>query len=208
MSFDLVEVIGAAVFAATGVLAVNRKDLDLFGALVLGVVTAIGGGTLRDAILDAPVFWLSHYHVLWVAAGASVVTFFLARHLRRTFVILLYLDAVGVALFSVAAVDKSLGLNFDGTVAVAMGVLTAIGGGLLRDVLAGRPTLLMSREIYATPMLLGCLLYVLLRHQWPDFSGSGAIVVPLMIAFRAAVIHWRLTMPDWLTTAHEEELPQ
>jgi uncharacterized membrane protein YeiH len=197
------EMLGTAVFAITGVLAVSRKGLDVFGGLVLGTVTALGGGTLRDVIIRAPVFWLEDVNYVWIAVVAALAAFFLGQILRRTYLLLLYLDGLGAALFGVVAVDKVLSLHFSATIAVIMGVLTSIGGGLTRDVLAGRTTLLMSREIYATPILLGCTLYVLLRHLTANSAFGELLAVTLIAVLRAIAIHQHLEMPDWLTSRDE-----
>jgi uncharacterized membrane protein YeiH len=192
------QMVGTAVFAITGVLALSQKELDAFGGLVLGVVASLGGGTIRDLILGVPIFWVQDPNYAWVAVVASIVAFFVDRLFRRTYLLLLYLDGLGAALFAVAAASKVLALGLGTLVAVIMGVLTAIGGGLVRDVLAGRRTLLMSREIYATPILLGCILYVALRQVRPDFALSGILAVTLMFGLRAAAIRWNLQMPGWL----------
>lgn len=200
MPLYALEMLGIAVFAITGVLAVNRKGLDVFGALVFGAVTALGGGTIRDVIVRAPVFWIEDVNYVWIALAAALAAFFLGRLWRRTYLILLYLDGLGAALFGVVAVDKVLGLHFTAPVAVIMGVLTSIGGGLTRDVLAGRTTLLMSREIYATPILLGCTLYVLLRHFASGVAFDELLAVTFIAALRAVAIHRHLEMPNWLTS--------
>ena len=202
--YDL-QMLGTAVFAITGVLAVNRQGLDVFGALVLGVVTALGGGTLRDMILGAPVFWLEDFNYVWAAAAAALAAFFLGRLFRRTYLALLYLDGIGAAFFAVVAVDKVLDLHFSAAIAVIMGVMTSIGGGLARDVLAGRTTLLMSRDIYATPILLGCTLYVLLRPLTPDGVWSRVLALTCIAGVRAIAIHWHLTMPGWLTSRDDAQ---
>jgi uncharacterized membrane protein YeiH len=193
------EMLGTAVFAATGVLVVTRRGLDVFGALVLGLVTALGGGTVRDVTIRVPVFWFADLNYVWVALGGALSVFWIGPRLRSTFLTLLYLDAVGAALFAVSATNKVLMLGLPGPVAVTMGVLTGIGGGLLRDVLAGRPTLLMSREIYATPILLGCTAFALLRHAGLDVSRAAPIGFALIFAVRALAIHRHLEMPGWLT---------
>lgn len=204
MSLYELQMIGTAVFAITGVLAVSQKELDAFGGLVLGVVTSLGGGTIRDLIIGAPVFWVQDNNYVWAAVIASIAAFFVGRIFRGAFGLLLYLDGLGAALFAVAAANKVLGMQLGTPVAVIMGVLTAIGGGLVRDVLAGRKTLLMTREIYATPILVGCTVYVLLRHYQPDFALSGVISVVLMFGIRAAAIRWNLQMPGWLTSGGDE----
>src|SRR3954471_13331539 len=104
--------LGTAAFAPTGVLAVNRRGLDAFGAVVLGVVTSLGGGTIRDLVIDAPVFWLHDVNYVWTAIGAAAVAFFASRTMRGGYTLLLYLDALGASLFAVQATEKVLGLQY------------------------------------------------------------------------------------------------
>ena len=199
MRFYHFEMLGTAVFAITGVLAVTRRGLDVFGALVLGIVTALGGGTVRDLIIGAPPFWINDFNYVWAAAAGALAAFSIGSLFQETYRGLLYLDALGAALFAVTAADKVLLLNLSPPVAVTMGVLTGIGGGLIRDVLAGRPTLLMSREIYATPILLGCVAFTLLRSASPPIPYAGAIGFTIIFGVRALAIYRHLEMPVWLT---------
>jgi uncharacterized membrane protein YeiH len=205
MSPYSLQMIGTAVFAITGVLALAGRQLDVFGGLVLGVVAALGGGTMRDLIIRAPVFWVEDPNFVWVAVAASILAFFVGRLFRRTYQLLLYLDGLGAAMFAVAAANKVLGMQMSPVVAVIMGVMTAIGGGLARDVLAGRRTLLMSREIYATPILIGCGLYVLSLRFVSDATYAGLAAMAMMFGFRAAVIRWNLVIPGWLIRGGGEE---
>lgn len=188
--------LGTAVFAVTGVMVVSRRGLDIFGALVLGVVTALGGGTVRDVIIRAPIFWIEDFNYVWAALAGALVAFFVGQWVATASRALLYLDGLGAALFAVAAANKVLLLHMPGPVAVVMGVLTGIGGGLIRDVLAGRSTLLMSREIYATPILFGCTVFVAVREIIP---GAGTIAVAIIFGLRALAIYRHLEMPAWLT---------
>lgn len=199
-----VQMLGNAVFAVTGVLAVNRRGLDVFGGVALGTVTAVGGGTIRDLVVGVPVFWLADPNYLLVAIVASMATFFAARHVASGLQLLLYLDAAGVALVGVQATEKVLALGHGAAIGVSMGVLTGIGGGLVRDVLASRPTLLTSREIYATPILIGCVLYAGLRHTSLDPAVSVGAAIAVIFAIRAAAIRWHVKMPAWLTSHHPD----
>ena len=205
MRFYYFEMVGTAVFAITGVLAVTRRGLDVFGALVLGIVTALGGGTVRDLIIGATPFWIHDFNYVWAAGAGALAAFSIGSLFRNTFRGLLYLDAVGAALFAVTAADKVLSMHLSAPVAVTMGVLTGIGGGLIRDVLAGRPTLLMSREIYATPILLGCIAFVLLRIATPSFPYAAAIGFTIIFGVRALAIYRHLEMPAWLTQRDPEQ---
>lgn len=192
--------VGIAVFAITGVLAAAHRNLDVFSVLVIGVVTAVGGGTLRDVVLGAPVFWLNDFTSIWTAVAASIATFLLEGRLRNTYTVLLYLDGLACALFAVLAIHKTLGLGFGTPVAVIMGIVTGIGGGLVRDMLIGQPSLLLRREFYSTPILVGGLLFAALYEWLPQVRAfTGVLSATAIFAFRAAAIRYHLGYPDWLT---------
>ena len=200
---------GTVAFAVTAVLAVAPKGIDIFGVLVLGVITAIGGGTLRDVIIDAPVFWGTDLMYIWVAVAASLAAFSATSLFasKEVYSVMLYLDALGVALFGIQATAKVWDLGFGLPLApVLLGVVTAIGGGLIRDVLAGRQNLLMKRELYAIPVLLGCAAFALVLQYLPQQRLLGEAVCGVGIfVFRAAAIHWNLSVPNWLATKTKEQ---
>jgi uncharacterized membrane protein YeiH len=163
---EAAEVAGTVVFAVSGVIAVADRPLDWFGAVVVGVVTALGGGTIRGLILGVtPVFWIEDQTFLLAAVVAAVAAIPLVRLLERgsarrfeeSFELA---DAAGLALFSIVGADVALDLGYDGTVAVLAGLITGVGGGVIRDVLAGRTPLVMSGEIYATAALAGVAVFV------------------------------------------------
>jgi uncharacterized membrane protein YeiH len=191
--------VGIAVFAMSGVLSATRQRLDIFSIVIVGLVTAIGGGTLRDMILDVPVFWLVDLTAFWVAIAASFTTFIGIRFiLRLPLRLLSYLDAMGVALFSVQAIDKTLSFGYPAAVAVVMGLITSIAGGIIRDVVTHRPTLLLSRELYATPIVLGGILYTVLIRLMPS-PLSRLIAMGIIFGLRAMAIRWRICLPLKLT---------
>jgi uncharacterized membrane protein YeiH len=195
---------GITAFAVTAVLALATRGIDLFSAAVLGIITAVGGGTMRDMILDVPVFWATDLNYIWIALGASLIAFWSEPLLTRKEIhnLLLYVDGFGAALFAILTVNKVWDLGFGLPLApVLLGIVTAIGGGLIRDVLAGRPTLLMTTDLYATPVLFGCTLYVGLLYLVPEQRLISAIVCVLFIfGIRAAAIYWHLSVPAWLIT--------
>jgi uncharacterized membrane protein YeiH len=199
----LIGMAGTVAFAVTAVLALAPKRIDLFSAAVLGIITAIGGGTVRDLILDVPVFWAGDLNYIWVALASSVAAFGAHSLFTRKeiYSLMLYVDGLAVALFAIQAVDKVWNLGFGLPLApIILGIVTAIGGGLIRDVLAGSPTLLMSRELYATPVMLGCTLYVLLLYLLPDHRFISSVGCFMFIfGIRASAIHWQLHVPEWLT---------
>lgn len=196
---------GVIVFALTGVILACRSRMDPFGMLVLAAVTAIGGGTLRDLVLGVrPVFWVEDPTYLWVilaTVALSILGFRYIHRLTRTF--LPVTDAFGLALFTVLGAHKALTLEAPGIVAVLMGLMTGVAGGMIRDVLARRVPMVLRQEIYATAAILGGSAYVLLNGlgvaQWLGVS----LAIALTLGLRLAAIYWRLSLPTfaWVVTA-------
>lgn len=196
----LISLAATVAFAVTAVLAIRSdRDIDIIGAIILGLITAIGGGTVRDIMLNVPVFWSQDLTYVWVATIASIAALYGRKFFshRYLFALMLYLDGLGVAMFGIQATGKAWALGFGLPAApIIMGVTTAIGGGLMRDVLAGRTTLLMRHEIYATPVLLGSILFAFVLAYFPDYTMPGGLACIMgSFALRAAAIHWDLSMP-------------
>lgn len=153
---ELLDYTGVAVFAATGALSASRKQLDIIGFLFLAAATGIGGGTFRDVILGAtPVFWVVNPTYLIVCVVVALTVFVLAHRIESRYRLLLWLDAMGVSAYCVMGAAKGLAATGSPTVAITTGVLTASFGGILRDLLAGEPSVLLRPEIYITAALIG-----------------------------------------------------
>lgn len=190
--------IGTIAFAFSGVLAAGHKQMDLFGAVVLACVTAIGGGTIRDIILDVPIFWLQHSTDLWLAASTGIVSFFLIRYLRVPMRLLMAADTMGLAAFVVIGTQKALELGHSAPIATVMGVVTCTFGGLIRDLLCGVIPLLLRREIYATAALGGAITLVVMNtHIPPGWPGQTAVALAALVTLgiRSAALRWNLSMP-------------
>lgn len=197
---DLLIVLATAVFAVTGVLAAARQNMDVLTFMIIGVVTAVGGGTLRDIMLGWPVFWLHDPTFLYVATGAAISTFFFEQRFRATYNALLYLDAIGTALYTVLAAERVVRSGFPPAVAVVMGVITGIGGGLIRDLITGQPTILSRRELYMTPILIGLAVYGIgLQFGLLDAATLSITAMLVIAAVRMGAIRWGWAFPDWLT---------
>ncbi len=161
MDFDatvlIVEVIGLIAFAFSGALAGVRKDLDIIGCVVLGMATGVGGGTIRDVILDVPVFWVRDYmcYSLNICIVSSVVMYLAAKYLEQEEHIINWFDALGLALFSIQGYMKTYAVTSNAEIAIIMGIITGCGGGLIRDVCLNRQPFIFRGEIYASASLLG-----------------------------------------------------
>ncbi len=189
---------GIAVAALTGVLAARGRRVDLFGVVVLAMVTALGGGTLRDLLMgDTPVLWVRRPEFLLNAVGVAVAGFFFARHRHPPRTALQVADAFALALFSIIGAKKALALDFSPSVAVAMGVITGVAGGILRDVLVGEIPLVFRPQIhlYATAALAGVALHVALRPHVSSESGLTILSTGAILVLRLAAIRWQLSLP-------------
>lgn len=203
MSFDpvsldfalsLIDRLGVLVFAISGGIVAVRAKMDLLGVLVLSFLPALGGGTLRDLILDAPIFWLSDgWSLLMVLFGATLA--FLFTSTVESFKPIRWADAVGLALFSVTGAAKTLELGHSLTIAVIMAGVTASAGGLLRDIVANREPLLLKQDIYATAALLGGLGYALAWQAGLSFEAATLIGFSLAFALRACAIRFGWSLP-------------
>lgn len=193
----LLDHFGVSVAALSGVLAARGRRLDLFGVLVLSLVTAFGGGSLRDLLAgDTPVFWLRSPQQFYNACITAVVAFVVCRRWEPPAGLLQVADAFALAFFNMAGTQKGLALGFASPVAIALGVMTGVAGGILRDVLTGRVPLVFQPEIYlyATAAFAGGLAYVLLL---PVATPAAALWtgVAVALALRLGAIRFRLALP-------------
>ncbi|MEV5891223.1 trimeric intracellular cation channel family protein [Nonomuraea fuscirosea] len=199
---EILDLAGIFVFALSGALMGVRKRLDVVGMGVLAGMTALGGGVVRDLILNVrPIAFQSLGYVL-VPVVATVIVFFWHPHVARVMPAILVLDAAGLGLFCAVGTEKALEYGLNPLHAALLGVATAVGGGMLRDVLAGEiPTLLYDRQLYAVPAMLGSAgmagLYGLGLHGWPATLAAAVLAFGLRIA--AMRRNWRAPLARGLS---------
>ena len=191
---------GVALFAATGALAASRKQLDLVGFLFFAAVTGLGGGTLRDIILGrTPVFWVLDPFYVLICGIAGAFVFFTAHRVEWRYRLLIWLDAIGLAAYSVLGAAKGLAATGSPTVAIVTGALTAAFGGILRDLLANEPSVLLRPEIYITAALAGASAFTAAHAiDLPTYLASG-IGATVAFALRGGAIHYGWTLPRYRT---------
>jgi uncharacterized membrane protein YeiH len=190
------DLLGTVAFAASGALTRVRKQMDLLGVVMLGIVTATGGGVLRDVLMnDLPPFCFKNEMYLYLAIGTSLLVFISPRRFEQRRNLLLMLDALGLGTFAVIGTTKALTYHLGFMGAIIMGVMTATCGGLVRDVLCNDIPLILQREIYATACIIGCTaLYVMSLYsslpQAVALTASAAIVIGIRCA--AILRGWQL----------------
>jgi uncharacterized membrane protein YeiH len=190
------DLFGIVVFSLSGALMAGRYKLDPFGVMVLATVTAIGGGTIRDVVLDTPVFWLVNPAYLYVILTTALLTILFIRQPKRIPKrFLLISDAFGLALFAVLGTAKSISLGVPVAIAIVMGTITGVAGGMIRDVLCNVIPMILRKEIYATAAILGGSLYALfVAIGW---SENVALICAIISALklRLAAIYWQVSLP-------------
>ncbi|HEX6041455.1 trimeric intracellular cation channel family protein [Longimicrobium sp.] len=194
----LLDLVGVAVFAISGALAAGRKSLDLLGVVVIAVVTAVGGGTLRDVLLDrSPIFWVADPVYVLVIAGAAMATVAWTRRFHPPEKTLLIADALGLALFSVAGAQIAQDAGVPPVIAVIMGTMTGTAGGMIRDVLTNEiPLILRSdTELYATAAIAGITLYLVLGWIGVPRAPSALSGMAAITGLRLAAILGNLKLP-------------
>jgi uncharacterized membrane protein YeiH len=200
---------GIAVSAISGVLAARGKRIDLFGVLVLALVTAFGGGTVRDLLVgDFPVVWLRSPEFLLNATSVALLTFFTVRIWNLPHNLLLIADAFALALFSLLGAQKGIALGFSAPVTVLLGVVTGVAGGIVRDVLTGEVPLVFQPEIhlYATAALAGAAAFVILVKLGLDEPIATPLGLAMVLGLRLFGIRWRLTLPLFESSHSEAEI--
>lgn len=193
----IIDLLGVAVFAISGILAGGRKGLDVLGVSVVAIVTAIGGGTLRDLLLDRhPVFWIADPTYLWVVLGASALALAYVRFWLATERALLIADALGLAFFTISGVQIAMQTGTSALIAVLMGTITGVAGGMLRDILTGEiPLILRPGRLYATAAIAGAIVFVLLGKTSlrPEVAALAGMTVTATL--RLAAIAYGLRLP-------------
>ena len=190
------ELAGVAVFAATGVLASRDRDLDLLGVIVVATITAIGGGTLRDVLLDRhPIFWIADTAYLLVIIGAALLTILYLRVRPEPGVTLLVADALGLGLFAISGARLAENEGLGPLIVILMGTMTGVTGGVLRDVITARVPLILRQDIYATAAILGIGAYLGLQAAGLGRTPSAISGMLFVVVLRLAAIRWGLHLP-------------
>lgn len=185
-----------AVSALTGVIEAGRKRMDVIGVVMVGCATALGGGTVRDVLLDRAVFWISNQSYLIVALATTLATFFAVRGLRLSPRLFLVPDAIGLALFTVAGTQIALELQAPWLAASLLGVITGVVGGVLRDVLCNDVPLIFVRgELYASAAWAGALALIGLQAAGLSAVAAAWSAMAVILALRLAAIAFRITLP-------------
>lgn len=194
-------IIGVIAASINGSLRAIRAKMDMTGAILLSFFAANGGGTVRDLLLGTTVFWINDQFYIWLTLSIGVISFLFLSYKRSVlssrllYRFLLVTDAMGLAAFSLAGVEKAISLSQNATIAIMMGIWTAVGGGILADIVSNEIPVVLSKEIYITIAFIGSIFYLILCHITNGIL-AGMISATFMILFRLYSVKFNLSFPS------------
>ncbi len=193
---SLLDLVGTFVFAISGIRVAARKDMDIFGAAVVGFVTAVGGGTLRDVLLgNHPITWISDITYPFLILAAVPFTYLIRNRLADITKPLFLFDTIGLAMFTISGMEKALSMGLNPFMAGIMGMISAVVGGIIRDVLCREVPLIFRKDIYASACLLGAVIFYLGIISGIDINLNYLITTTAIIAIRTLSIKYHLSLP-------------
>lgn len=192
-----IDLIGTFVFAVSGVLTASKQKFDIFGAAVIAFVTAVGGGTLRDILIGStPVGWMQDNVYLLLIGIAVPVAYFFRRRIQKLRRTMFLFDAIGIGLFTILGLEKTLSLSISPAVAVIMGTVSACFGGVIRDVLCNVEPLIFRGTLYATACFSGAILYLLLRKAAFEYEAAMIVTILFIIILRILAVRNKWKLPQ------------
>lgn len=190
------DLLGTFAFAISGALVASKKKFDLFGVIIISFVTAVGGGMLRDILINShPINWIGDLNYIWVILIGVLVTFLFKKQiepLRKTFFLF---DTLGIAVFTLLGLQKGLNFNLHPFVALIMGMVSAVFGGVIRDVLTRKVPLIFKKEIYASACLIGGITYLLLNTLDINYNINFIVSAIVIIGIRTLSVIYKLELP-------------
>lgn len=192
----VIDILGTFAFAVSGALVALDKKLDIFGVIIIAFVTAVGGGMLRDILINAhPINWIGDLNYLYTIFSAVVFTFLFKSKIAYLSKTLFLFDTIGISVFTLLGLKKGLSYDLHPLVAVIMGMISAVFGGVLRDVLTNRVPLIFEKEIYASACLAGGVMYLSLNHFSVEENINFIISASVVVIIRVVAVKFSLELP-------------
>ncbi len=192
----LIDLLGTVSFSISGVLTALKKQMDPFGIFIIAFVTAVGGGTLRDLLIDTPVFWMGDLSYLYVILGAAVLAVIFRKKLSYVRRSLFLFDTIGIALYTIIGVEKGIEAGFHPFICVGLGTMSACFGGVIRDILCNEIPIIFRKEIYATACIVGGSAYFLLIRTTLPPEIVVVIAGVIIIGIRLLAVLFKLSLPS------------
>lgn len=192
----LLDLLGTFAFAISGAMAASRKRVDLFGAIFAGLISAVGGGTIRDVLIGSfPVMWIRNLTYIYAGLVGAAATFFLPRFFFKWKNTVLFFDSIGLGVFTIIGLTKTMSFGYHQVVGILMGVVTGVMGGIMRDAFVGNTPMLLRREIYAVASLIGAILFTFLDYMGMDEEWNQILIILFIIVFRWISVKRNWSLP-------------
>ena len=201
----VIEILGTIAFAMSGSFAAMQKRLDPFGVLIIAFVTSVGGGTIRDLLLDVPVFWMHDLLTCTVIFGAAVFSM-IFKSIEKNFRVTLFIfDSLGLGLFTIIGIQKGLNIGIHPLICIALGTITGCFGGIIRDILIKRIPLVFRTELYATACIIGGLLFLLLE-RYTSLSNQfiQIFTIAVIVIIRTLAVKYTIRIPKFYDSQDNE----
>ncbi len=203
----VIEILGTIAFAMSGAFAAMQKRFDPFGVLIIAFITAVGGGTVRDLLLDVPVFWM---HDLWMCAliFITAVAAMIFKSIEKNFRVTLFIfDSFGLGLFTIIGIQKGINADLHPFICLTLGTITGCFGGIIRDILLNRIPLIFRKEIYATACIIGGGLFLILaKYTSLSYQFVQIFTIILIVAIRTLAVRFRWKMPKFYAVGNDAEM--
>jgi len=192
----ILDLAGTFVFAVSGTIVASKRQMDPFGAAVIAFITAVGGGTVRDVLIGSvPVGWMLNLHYLYAIASAFLLTFFFKKYILKLHRTMFLFDTIGIGLFTILGLQKTMGAGLSPLIGVMMGTVSAVFGGVLRDVFSNQVPLIFRNEIYATACIMGGLVFLLFEFLGVDEVISTSAAMLFVIVLRVLAVRFKWYLP-------------
>lgn len=203
----MIEVLGTVAFAMSGSFAAMQKRLDPFGVIIIAFITSVGGGTVRDLLLDVPVFWMHDLRMCSIILITSIVSM-IFKSLEKNFQVTLFVfDSFGLGLFTIIGVQKGLTAELHPLICIILGTITGCFGGIIRDILLNRIPLIFRKEIYATACIIGSAVFLLLvKYANLSYTFVQVLTILLIVAIRSLAVKYHWQMPKFYDTPNNSEM--
>lgn len=203
----IIEILGTVAFAMSGAFAAMQKRFDPFGVLIISFITAVGGGTVRDLLLDVPVFWM---HDLWTCAliFVTAVSAMIFKSIEKNFRVTLFIfDSFGLGLFTIIGIQKGINADLHPVICLTLGTITGCFGGIIRDILLNRIPLIFRKEIYATACIIGGSLFLMMaKYTSLTYQFVQIFTIILIVVIRTLAVRFRWKMPKFYSTEEDAEM--
>ncbi|MDV7188144.1 trimeric intracellular cation channel family protein [Lutibacter sp. TH_r2] len=198
--FEILDITGVVAFAISGALVAIGKRFDPFGVFIVAFATSVGGGTLRDVLINRPVFWIENVHYFYPIFIGVLLAILFRKKLKLLSKSLFLFDTIGLGLYTIVGTEIGILNNLHPIICISLGTISAAFGGVTRDILCSKIPIIFKKEIYATASIIGSIVFLTLSHYKIDETISYILTSAIVIAIRLIAVRLKMQLPTFYTT--------